>query len=353
MNFHRDRCMRKPCFLLLLLLSFWMHAAFAQDAAVDEEDVVEAEDVEEGARDLGTYVVSGVQPGPGLWKVRHGEHTLYILGTVSPLPKGMEWRSGEVAAVLEEAGAVLGPPGITVGAGIGRIRGLMLLPSALRATNNPDGQTLQDVLPADVHARWAVLKARYIGRDRGIEKKRPLFAAMRLYEKAVDRSGLRQGGVVGPVVNDVLKRRKMTTTSTLLALKIEDPRAAIADLREEALRPEDIACFSRTLDIIERDLPQMVAHANAWAVGDIDALRSMPVEGQYRACLSAWSGSEVARKHGITDIERRVRERWMEVAESALREHAVVFGTVSVSELLRPGGLLESLAARGYEIESP
>ena len=40
-------------------------------------------------RDLDTMVVSGVQPGPGLWKVRKGEHTLWILGTVSPLPRRM------------------------------------------------------------------------------------------------------------------------------------------------------------------------------------------------------------------------------------------------------------------------
>ena len=31
-------------------------------------------------RDMETVVVSGAQPGPGLWKVYSGEHTLYILG---------------------------------------------------------------------------------------------------------------------------------------------------------------------------------------------------------------------------------------------------------------------------------
>lgn len=353
MTLHRDHRMRKLCFLPLLLLSSWMHTAFAQDTTPDETDVVEAGDVEEGARDLGTFVVSGLQPGPGLWKVRHGERTLYILGTLSPLPKGMEWRSDEVTAVLEQADVVLGSPGVSVGSNIGRLRGLTLLPSALRATNNPDGQQLEDVLPADVYARWATLKPRLIGRDRGIEKKRPLFAAMRLYEKAIDRAGLRSGGVVGPVVSGVLKRRKMESTSTMLQLEIEDPRGAIADFRGEALKPEDIQCFSRTLDIVEHGLPDMVARANAWSVGDIDALQSMPVENQYRACLSAWSGSEVARKRGISDIDSRVRARWMEVAEQALRGNDVVFATVPVSELVRPGGYLAMLAAKGYEIESP
>ena len=303
-------------------------------------------------RDMEAVVVSGAQPGPGLWKVYSGEHTLYILGTLSPLPTRMEWRSQQVASVLDEAGAVLGSPGVSVGTGMGRLRSLTLLPSALRATNNPDGETLEDVLPADVYARWSVLKARYMGRDRGVEKKRPMFAAAELHGKAIKRAGLR-GGVVGPVIEEALKRRKMKQTSTVLGLTIEDPRGAIAEFREESLKQEDIDCFSRTLDIVEHDLPAMVARANAWAVGDIDALRSMPVESQYRACLSAWSSSEVVRKRGMTDIDQRVRAHWMEVAESSLREHEVVFATVPIAELLRPGGYLELLAAKGYEIESP
>ncbi|TDK26228.1 TraB/GumN family protein [Luteimonas aestuarii] len=344
--------------LLCLLLSSALSItnARAQEIATDAwDDAQAAEDADDGGevRDLGIYVVSGAQPGPGLWKVRHGEHTLYLLGTVSPLPRGMEWRSDEVAAVLDEADVVLGQPGITVGSNIGRLRGLTLLPSAMRATNNPGGETLQDVLPADVYARWTSLKAVHIGRDAGIERKRPMFAAMRLYQRAVRGAGLRDGGVVSPVVEAALKRRRMRITPTMLQVSIDDPRGALADFREEALKPEDIECFSRTMDIVERELPEMAARANAWAVGDIAALQSMPLESQYRACLSAWSGSEVARKRGFTDIDRRVRERWLAVAEPALREHRVVFGTVSVAELLRPGGYLEQLAAKGYEVEAP
>ena len=303
-------------------------------------------------RDMEAVVVSGAQPGPGLWKVYSGEHTLYILGTLSPLPTRMEWRSQQVASVLDEAGVVLGPPGISIGTGMGMLRSLTLLPSALRATNNPEGETLKDVLPADVYARWSVLKARYMGRDRGIEKKRPMFAAAELYAKAVKRIGLR-GGVVGPVIEEALKRRKMKQTSTVLALTIDDPRDALAEFRGEHARQEDIDCFSRTMDIVEHGLPDMVARANAWAVGDIDALRSMPIESQYRACLSAWSSSEVVRKRGMTDIDQRVRAHWMEVAESSLREHEVVFATLPIAELLRPGGYVELLTAKGYEIESP
>lgn len=339
------------CVTLVLAVQPWHSLAQSQDVveAIPDEQALP---VDADVIEMDTVVVSGVQPGPGLWKVRDGERTLYILGTVSPLPSGMEWHSEEVVGVLEQAGAILGSPGVAIGADVGVFRGLTLLPSAMKAINNPDGKTLEQVLPADVYARWSVLKARHLGRDRGVEKKRPLFAASELYQGAIKRAGLR-GGVIDPVIKAALKRRKMKATSTVLDISIDDPKAAIADFRAESLRPEDIACFSRTMDIVERDLPGMVARANAWAIGDIEALQSMPLENQYRACLSAWSDSEFARKRGISDIDTRVRMRWMDVAVAALEKHETVFATMPIAELIRPGGYLELLAAKGYEVESP
>src|SRR5690242_7710009 len=48
-------------------------------------------------------VVSGEQPGPGLWKVTKGSHTLWILGTLTPLPQKMTWRSREVERVVAKS----------------------------------------------------------------------------------------------------------------------------------------------------------------------------------------------------------------------------------------------------------
>jgi hypothetical protein len=248
---------------------------------------------------------------------------------------------------------VLASPGISVGSDIGFFRGLTLLPSALKASKNPDGQTLQDVLPPALYARWSVLKQRYMGRDGGIEKKRPLIAAFQLYSEALSDSGLREGGVIDPVITAVLKQRKMKRTPTLLEVKLEDPRAALADFRKETLKPEDLACFSKTLDVIEGDLPQVAARANAWAVGDWPALRSGARQDWQQACASAWFNTETARKRGMSDVEARMQARWMEVAGGALQKNRITFATVPVWQLLKPGGYLEALQAKGYEVEAP
>ena len=62
------------------------------DAPADPE----AETVEE-------VLVAGERAGPGLWKVRKGDHTLFLLATITPAPKKIEWRSREVESVLARA----------------------------------------------------------------------------------------------------------------------------------------------------------------------------------------------------------------------------------------------------------
>lgn len=306
-------------------------------------------------RDMAAVVVTGVQPGPGLWRVRRDDgHTLYILGTQSPLPADITWRADEVREVLAQAGVALGPPGVQVGADVGFFRGLTLAPSAFRAMRNPDGATLQELLPPDLYARWSSLKQRYIGRDRGIERKRPLIAVYQLYRAALERNGLRERGIIGPVIDEALKARGMTLTPTVLELKIDDPRGALSAFRRETLKPEDLDCVRGTLDIIERDLPSIAARANAWAVGDLDALRNMPdARAQVSACLSAWTASETARELGMADVESKVGAAWLSKVDAAMAAHEVVFATVPLDALLRPGGQLAGLRARGYTVMAP
>lgn len=119
------------------------------------------------------------------------------------------------------------------------------------------------------------------------------------------------------------------------------------------MKPQDLECFNRTLDRVEFDLPRMVERANAWAVGDIAALRNQAAEAQQLACLSAWFDTDVARKRGLTDIDMRIRAEWLRHIDGALRESRISFAMVNVSDLLKPDGYLAQLRARGYSVEAP
>lgn len=301
--------------------------------------------------DMDAVAVSGVQPGPGMWRVSRDGHTLWILGTLSPLPKRMQWRPDEVEAVIASAQEVIAPPTWTLSTGQGLFRSLLLVPSLLKARKNPDGKTLQDVLPPQQYARWQVLKARYLGRDGGVEKWRPIFAAQELYEAAMRKSGLSLDSVVQPRVAKAAKRHSVPVTATKVELTVDNPKAAIKEFQTITLA--DGECFSKTLTRIESDLDAMRARANAWAVGDIEALRSIPSGNQYSACIAAATETGLARKLGISDLPRRGLDAWQKAAEQALSKNAVTFSTLPMGVLLEPGGMMDRLQAKGYTVEAP
>jgi len=302
-------------------------------------------------QELETIVVSGRFPGPGLWKVRNGENLMWILGSQSPLPKRMDWDSANVERRVSQSQVLLMPPTVDFDADVGLLRGLTLLPALFRARKNPDGKTLQEVVSAEQYARWLSLKRRYIGGERDIEEWRPVFAALTLYDKAITRSGMTQQEVVVDTVRKAAKRNRVKITVPTLKLKIRNPKQALRDFSSEELNDQE--CFRRTLDRIESDLNTMAGRANAWAEGDIETLRSLPYESQFTICGSVFTGSEIARKQGIHDIQAKVRNVWLSAAEKALRENAVSFAVLPVHQMLQPDGLLQQLAAKGYVIEAP
>jgi len=302
--------------------------------------------------DLAPVVVSGEQPGPGMWQVRNAQgHTLWILGTVSPLPAKLEWRADEVQAVIASAQEVLGSPGWTLDADVGFFRGLTLVPSAMKAARDPDGRTLREVLPPDLYARWEVLKQRHIGRDGGIEKDRPLVAATQLYAAALKDVGLGRSSPVSRIVQKASKAHGLTPVPTQVTIKIADPRQALKEVRGTAL--QDVECFRRTLDVVEHGLPLLAERANAWSVGDIEALERLAVKGQYLACVDAVANSDFGRRRGLTDVDAQAQRKWMTLAGEALARNAVTFATVPVTSLLMPGGYADQLRARGYEVQAP
>lgn len=301
--------------------------------------------------DMDTVVVSGAQPGPGMWKVSRGDHVLYILGTLSPLPKRMDWVSRDVEDVIARSQAVILPPSLAVSSDAGFFRSLLLVPSLLRARNNPEGKRLQDVVSPGLYARWQPLKARYLGRDRAVEKRRPIIAAQELYEAAMRQSGLEQDDRVGQVVEKAAKRARVPLLPAQVKLVVKNPKAALKELNAMSLQDAD--CFAGTLSRIEADLGTMRMRANAWAVGDIDALRALPFRNQYIDCVNTITETGLAQRLGFGDVVQRVGDTWMQVAEDALARNRTTFATLPVSQLLQPDGYVERLRARGYVIEVP
>jgi hypothetical protein len=302
-------------------------------------------------RELAPVLVSGVQPGPKLWKVSRDGRVLWVLGTIAPTPRDIEWESRETAKVVAGSGVViLGARG-TVTPDIGLIRGALLIPKALKARNNPDGKTLRDVLPAPLYARWSVLRARYLGDDRDVEKRRPIFAAEELYAAAIRRAGLTQENPVLPKVRRLARRADVPTEIAEVGVKFTEPKAALQAFADQSL--PDVACFEQTLDRIEADVAQMAARANAWSVGDLATMRALPYADQGPTCLAAVLDTALARDRGLDDLPQQVRDAWLTTAERALATHEQSLALLPMAEILKPDGYLAALQARGYAVEAP
>jgi uncharacterized protein YbaP (TraB family) len=288
--------------------------------------------------------VTGERPGPGMWKVSKDSHVLWVMGTLEPLPKRMTWRSKAVEDVLAQSQEVL-PSRPAFGFSWNPIAALRLYWQWRGIQKNPDHATLQATLPPALYARFSALRSKYAPRDTEMEGLRPMLAALRLFEKGIDASGLSFHHEVQNAVLKLAERRHVRLHK--MTLPIDDPRGLLKEIGQIPVQAQ-IGCLETTVARLESDLSAMKARAAAWAVGDVDALRKLPLPDQQAACLAALSNS--AR---FKDLNEKTARAWMQGADEVLATNTSTLALKSIYELLGQGGILERFRAQGYAVEGP
>ena len=299
---------------------------------------------------LAPVVVTGVLPGPALWKVSRGNHVMWVLGLTSPVPKNMQWKSADVERQIAASQALLKLPSLEIGVRTSFYRSSMM-PSPRELEKNPDQRSLQDVLTPDLYQHWTVLKARYLGENRRVEHMRPILAGRELYEAALKHYGLVDDYDLENIVYKTASRHEVTSVSTSYRLLLKDPREAVRSLNDKSM--DDQHCLSQVMDALDQGLAQTTARANAWATGDIDTLRSILSNVQQDSCMSTLDTSPFVMALGVNDIESRVRKSWIDSAEHALDKNTQTFAVLPMHELLAPDGYMSSLQADGYIVQAP
>ena len=300
---------------------------------------------------LSPMVVTGIQPGPALWKVSRNGHVMWVLGITSPLPKGMRWDSSKLERLIASSQQVLRPPSMEIGVKAGFWGQLFLIPSMIGLKKLPDGETLQQVLPPDLYRRWLVQKNKYLRYSWGVERLRPTFAGEKLYSAALSRSGLTDNDAVEKAVYAAAGRDKVALTNTSYRLMLADPRSTAKQFKQMTMH--DQQCLADALDAIDQDFSQATERANAWATGDLLALGKILSTRQQDDCLSAIGGTDFAKKIGMTDISRRERQAWIKAAEAALTHDASSVALLPMENLLGSDDYLKVLQTDGYTVLSP
>lgn len=314
---------------VLLLTAVWLPGAAAQNgtgAPVTIEEIT----------------VVGRYPGPPLWKVASGERTLWIFGDLSPVPKGLDWDSRNAERVLSRAEAVISAPRVSAST-LNPLRLFRLFRAARRLARNPEDSTLADRMPPELYERYAALRSRYLPKDDD-EELRPALAALRLYGAALDDIGLTTDSNVGKTIARKMRRARAEESEVLFEA---EPEAVLDDLAK--VTPEaELSCFASIMTSIETDLEGMKERANAWAIGDVDALQRFDYPDSQGNCLAM-----LFSVSGLADIRDELYTMWLAEAERALATYDTSFSVLPMRELVASDGLLAQLAARGYTVTPP
>lgn len=200
-------------------------------------------------------VVEGRHAGPRMWTVRSGDHVLWILGTVTPLPKKMIWQPDAVQAVLQQSQEVV-PAWPAYGIGANPFTALRVYIEWRRLQKPPDHLPLQKTLPPALYARVEALEARYDPRDSTLEKLRPMLAAERLMTRVLDANGLALHNEVQQTVLRLAREQGVRVRQD--KLRIDDPVHVLKDVSTAPLSGE-IACMDAVVTRLETDLGPMLS----------------------------------------------------------------------------------------------
>lgn len=239
------------------------------------------------------------------------------------------------------------PPDVDVD--VGFFRSLTLIPALLRARKSPDGRSLEQILPHDLYIRWLALRVKYLGSYD--EHRRPILAAIDLYEGALKQSGLTDNGMVWDVVEKAAHKDHVPVQLVQLKIKLVDAKGAVRDLGNIPQAAE-IDCFAKTVERLEVDLQPMRQRANFWALGDIQGLRSLPYPDEEAACLNAFlavpqfKDQYESARSGLEDL-------WISSAKNALDHNASSFAVLPIATLLKDDGAIDRLKKQGYEVQEP
>ncbi len=276
---------------------------------------------------------------------------MWVLGVTEPLPKKMQWETAAIEYVVSNSQALLKMPGMQVGARAGFWRSLSLLPAMIGIKKLPDGEKLVDVLRPELYARWQAQSEKYLGGSRRTDRLRPIFAGKKLYAAAIARSALTVDGGVEKRVLGFAEANDVPIVDTIYTMIMEDPRADAKRFKRANM--DDQKCLSGILEAIEQDLSQATVRANAWATGDLVALRDVFATEQRDDCLSAVGSTDFARKIGMTDIAQKIKTAWLAKAEASLQANRQTTALLPMDKILARDGYLAALQLKGYIVTAP
>jgi uncharacterized protein YbaP (TraB family) len=288
---------------------------------------------------LDELIVSGERTGPGMWHVSRGNAHVWIMGSMSPLPKGITWRSKQLEQLLDSTNQVVVAKPFEIG--IARVLWLLITERDLLMVKG--GKRLKDVMPPNLHARFSIQRAKFTDDSDKWERYRPIIASAFLQQAAFHKVGLSTRLDLGAAVRILAKKHHVRIEE----LKIAGVHDVLDALKVMPPATEN-ACVEASLVTIERDLPRLMDRAQAWATGNLERIEKLRAPSEVDACRAA-----LDERAGANDLIALMQRTWLDRMEHYLLGGGVTIAVVNLDMLLEKGGLLDQLRAKGYDIDAP
>lgn len=274
-----------------------------------------------------------------MWHVHRGGAHVWILGSISPLPRDITWRAKQVEDVLQSTSQVLVQKPIELS--IPRV--LWMLIADRKYLMVGGGKRLKDVMPADLHSRFAAQRSKVTEDANKWERYRPIIATAFLQQAAFHKVNLSMRLDLGAALRQLAAKH---------GVRIEEVKVAGASDMLEALKTMPTAtertCVEASLETMESGLPRLIERAQAWTDGNVQRIENLPELKQVDACRNALDAGK-----GASDVIGRIRQTWLENVDKHLQADGTTIAVVNLDLLLERGGLLDQLQAKGYEVEAP
>ena len=296
---------------------------------------------------LDEVTVEGRWKGPQLWRIRRGDHVLWLLGTPELLPEKMQWESSDVAGVLATAGELVMEPRFDARLGYNVVRLARLYREWRRVRVLPDGVTLADVLDHNWFARLEAQRQRLLPGDSLVVRQRPLMAMTQLFEADRAQQRLRSGRSVGATVEKLARAQRMPVTRATIEIRTQDVDAVLKQLAGMPGAAE-VNCLKTGIESLETDQGTSALRARAWAVGDVATLRKLVVPNVRAVCTDVLSLIP-----SLQAALQSANQQWLDATHRVLNERPISFAVRSIEDILAPDGVLKVLRDRGDVIEGP
>lgn len=307
-----------------------MRNQFSMRAAVACASLATPLAAQDSAPSENAIVVTAQRSGAPIWTIDTPSGTVILVGEIRAIPKTTPWQPERLEDATRAADRVIlgARPKVSPG------DVLRLMFSGSKFTKLPDKTAASDYLTP---AQWQRLSALGTTLDEDYSRKSFLLSAFEMLRKEL-RFNKDTARDASDVVKDAAEKADVPITRAA-TLRGED----IIDNLADAPPAAHIPCLESAMDALESG-PDIVEQRGAdWRRYDIPGVMANPLETALGRCWP-WADETLGSE---------LRTIWVDRIAEASTAKGTTLAVVPLRVLAESGGVLDQLAARGFDIAGP